>query len=78
MTRRPRRGVLDALVGFGHSVGVTVVAEGVESPRELAALRRAGCDQAQGRLFSGPRRAHEIDTMLDRWLGVAADGRGAA
>ena len=70
--------VLDALVRFGHSVGLTVVAEGVESPRELAALRRAGCDQAQGRLFSGARQAHEIDTMLDRWLGVAADGRGAA
>jgi len=63
------RTVFEALVRFGHSVGLLVVAEGVEAPRELAALRRAGCDQAQGRLFSGPRAARDIDTMLDRWLG---------
>ena len=63
------RTVFEAIVRFGHSLGLVVVAEGVESPRELAALRRAGCDQAQGRLFSGPRAARDIDTMLDRWLG---------
>lgn len=61
--------VLEALVRFGHSLGATVLAENVESPRELSMLRRAGCDQAQGRLFSGARAARDIDTMLDRWLG---------
>lgn len=64
------RTVLDALVRFGHSVGATVLAEGVETPRELAVLRTAGCDQAQGKLFSGARSASEIDAMLDKWLGV--------
>ena len=61
--------VLEALVRFGHSLDLTVLAEGVESPRELSALRRAGCDQAQGRLFSAARSARDIDAMLDRWLG---------
>jgi EAL domain-containing protein (putative c-di-GMP-specific phosphodiesterase class I)/GGDEF domain-containing protein len=70
----PARGLLEAMVRFGHSVGAVVAAEGVETPRELSVLRQVGCDQAQGRLFSGPRRAAEIDTMLDRWLGVAAVG----
>jgi EAL domain-containing protein (putative c-di-GMP-specific phosphodiesterase class I)/GGDEF domain-containing protein len=63
------RTVLEAIVGFGHSVGALVLAENVESPRELSALRRARADQAQGRLFSGARAARDIDSMLDRWLG---------
>ena len=62
--------VLEAMVRFGHSLQLIVVAVGVQTPKELAALRTAGCDQAQGRLFSAPRSPREVDELLGRWLGL--------
>ena len=64
--------VVTAMVALAHSLGLVVVAEGVETPAELTALRKAGCDQAQGHLFSRSRPAHEIDRLIDRWIGQSA------
>lgn len=55
-----------ALVRFGTELGVHVVAEGVETHRQLAALVRAGCGFAQGYLFSPPLPADEFEAVLDR------------
>jgi diguanylate cyclase (GGDEF)-like protein len=44
--------IVRTVVALGHSLGMTVVAEGVEQPTQLAALRDAGCDHYQGFLFS--------------------------
>jgi len=43
-----------AAVELGHALGLSVVAEGVETDAQLAALRELGCDGAQGYLFSQP------------------------
>ena len=53
-----------AVVRLGHTLGMPVLAEGVETPEQREALRRFGCDQAQGYLFSRPVPAAEIDALL--------------
>jgi EAL domain-containing protein (putative c-di-GMP-specific phosphodiesterase class I) len=42
------------VIGLGHSLGLQVVAEGVETNEQLLALRRLGCDMVQGYLLSRP------------------------
>lgn len=48
------------VVDAGHAFGLEVVGEGVERVEHLEALRRFGCDQAQGYLFARPRPEHEL------------------
>jgi EAL domain-containing protein (putative c-di-GMP-specific phosphodiesterase class I) len=47
-----------AIVGLGRSLGLEVVAEGVEHPEHLEFLRKEGCRFAQGFLFSPPLPPH--------------------
>lgn len=53
--------IVEAVVNLGHSLGLTVVAEGVETPLQLARLRELGCDRGQGYLFGRPRPAELIE-----------------
>jgi diguanylate cyclase (GGDEF)-like protein len=46
--------VIGAVVELGHALGLSVIAEGVETDHQLAHLRDLGCDGAQGFLFSQP------------------------
>ncbi len=48
------RDVLRSLVQLGHSLGMTVIAEGIEEPAALEQLRQVGCDMAQGYLLGRP------------------------
>jgi diguanylate cyclase (GGDEF)-like protein/PAS domain S-box-containing protein len=52
--------IIQAIVAMGHSLGLQVTAEGVETRGQLAALLRLGCDEYQGYLFSRPLPAVEI------------------
>ena len=56
--------IVQSVIDLAHAVGLSVVAEGVETPHQLGCLRRLGCDQAQGFLFSKARPAQDIDTLL--------------
>jgi diguanylate cyclase (GGDEF)-like protein/PAS domain S-box-containing protein len=49
--------IVEAVVRLGHSLGLTVTAEGVETPLQLNRLREMGCDRGQGYLFGRPRPA---------------------
>ena len=49
--RRDSAAIVGAIVGLGRSLGMDVVAEGVETPEQLAFLRRLGCTYGQGHLF---------------------------
>jgi diguanylate cyclase (GGDEF)-like protein len=51
-------------VEVGHALGLTVIAEGVETDAQLAQLRRLGCDGAQGFLFSQPMPEDGVYSLL--------------
>ncbi|HEX7537253.1 MAG TPA: EAL domain-containing protein, partial [Dermatophilaceae bacterium] len=51
-------------IAMAHSLGLRMVAEGVESDVAFTELTRLGCDQAQGYLMSGPVPAAEFDHWL--------------
>jgi diguanylate cyclase (GGDEF)-like protein/PAS domain S-box-containing protein len=57
--------IVRAVAGIGQCLGVATVAEGVETPEQLARLRAEGCTQMQGFLFSRPKPAAELRRMLD-------------
>jgi len=44
--------LVKAILGLGHSLGMDVIAEGVETEEQLEQLRQLGCEKAQGYLFS--------------------------
>ncbi|MEJ2694785.1 MAG: EAL domain-containing protein, partial [Candidatus Thiodiazotropha sp.] len=58
------RAIIRTVVAMGQSLGVRVLAEGVEQSSQLALLCQMGCDEAQGHLFSRPLRASEIARLL--------------
>jgi diguanylate cyclase (GGDEF)-like protein len=56
LTRDPRSAkIIAATIDMARALGMTVVAEGVESQDQLDVLRRLGCDFAQGYLFARPQ-----------------------
>jgi diguanylate cyclase (GGDEF)-like protein len=57
--------ITTAIVAMGHSLGLTVIAEGVEAKEQLDFLREAGCDGFQGFLLSGPLTAEKATALLE-------------
>jgi len=55
LTRDARsRTLVQAVIALAHQLGMRCVAEGIETPEQLALLREFGCDEGQGYLFSQP------------------------
>lgn len=63
------RELVNASIAMAHSLGLKVVAEGVETEEQLALLAAQSCEIAQGYLFSKPVSAEKISEML-----VSANG----
>jgi diguanylate cyclase (GGDEF)-like protein len=66
---RRNAAIVRSTIELGHNLGLTVVAEGVETDHELAELRRYGCDSAQGFYFARPMPA----ASFERWLSGVRD-----
>ena len=65
-TRDDSMAIVRAVTGLGKSLGIVTTAEGVETEAQFDLLRREGCTQAQGYLFSKPRPAAEVEAMLSK------------
>jgi diguanylate cyclase (GGDEF)-like protein len=63
------RPIVEAIVKMAQTLGLTVIAEGVESSAQLVALRKLGVRMAQGFLWSEPLPEEEVR----HWIGAPAD-----
>jgi diguanylate cyclase (GGDEF)-like protein len=64
--------IIGAVVELGHALGVSVVAEGVETEAQANELRAIGCDTAQGFLFGRPVPEEEVEALLAEAAGEQA------
>ena len=63
-TDRDNAAIVTAIIRMGHSLGLKVVAEGLETTGQLAFVRTQNCDQAQGFLFGRPVPPEEFGKLL--------------
>ena len=63
-TGTEERALMKAMIDMAHTLGMRVVAEGVETSEQLEALRDLGCDRVQGYLYTPPRPADEVTELL--------------
>ena len=63
------------ILDLGHTLGLQVVAEGIESSEQLAQLRALGCERGQGYYFARPRNPAATGALLSK--AVCDDGLAA-
>jgi EAL domain-containing protein (putative c-di-GMP-specific phosphodiesterase class I) len=56
--------IVDAVINMGLSLGMQVVAEGVERPEQLNLLRLKGCDLVQGYIFAKPLEPERVAAYI--------------
>lgn len=59
--------IVNAIIGLGRSLNITVVAEGVETDGQLAKLHEAGCDIVQGFYFGRPMAPPAFESWMADW-----------
>ena len=69
--------IVRAVISLGHSLGLAVVAEGVETEAQVEWLRRERCEQIQGYVFSRPLPAAQFEALLRSRKGLPSRGTGA-
>jgi EAL domain-containing protein (putative c-di-GMP-specific phosphodiesterase class I) len=58
--------MVDTIVTIAHNLGLSVVAEGVESPEQLIPLKKLDCETVQGYYYSKPLTAGEFEIFLQQ------------
>jgi diguanylate cyclase (GGDEF)-like protein len=60
------RAIVSAVISLAHQLGMTVVAEGVETAAQHEHLASLGCDHCQGYYFARPMPADDLDTLMQQ------------
>jgi diguanylate cyclase (GGDEF)-like protein/PAS domain S-box-containing protein len=68
--------IVRSTIALAHSLGLQVIAEGIEDSAQLRRLRTLGCEYGQGFLFSEPLSSDGIRTLLLGWSPAWAAGLG--
>ena len=63
--------IIRAIAGLGRSLGMTTVAEGVETPEQMQRVREEGCTDVQGYLISKPIPAENLISFLGNYKAEA-------
>jgi diguanylate cyclase (GGDEF)-like protein/PAS domain S-box-containing protein len=63
--------VLAAIIGVAHNLKMTVCAGGVETTDQLAAVKKQGCDSAQGNLLSEPLDTNEMSQLVQKEIAAS-------
>ncbi|HEY1688488.1 MAG TPA: EAL domain-containing protein [Solirubrobacteraceae bacterium] len=58
--------IVTAMIELAHALGLTAIAEGIETTEQLTVLSELGCDIGQGYLFAKPKPADELESLLKR------------
>lgn len=58
------RVIIKAIIAMGHSLGMKIVAEGIETAEHYEFLKKCGCDECQGFYFSKPVPADEFEQLF--------------
>lgn len=69
--------IAGTIIGLGRSLGLEVIAEGVETEEQRAFLERQGCTRYQGYLFCRPMPIEELEAFIDRAAGVTPEPSSA-
>jgi EAL domain-containing protein (putative c-di-GMP-specific phosphodiesterase class I) len=60
----PTGAIVGSIVDLAHAIGLSVVAEGIETEDQLALLRHLGCDLGQGFLLARPQPGPDAGRLL--------------
>jgi diguanylate cyclase (GGDEF)-like protein/PAS domain S-box-containing protein len=67
--------IVDSIIALGHTMGLRVIAEGVETAEQAARLARAGCDYLQGYHFGRPQPAPQLVRFVEQFEAARAAPR---
>jgi diguanylate cyclase (GGDEF)-like protein len=64
------RAIVNAVIGLGRSLGMTTTVEGIETEEQLELVRRQGCTEVQGFLFSPPLASSAVTKLFSQTAGM--------
>jgi EAL domain-containing protein (putative c-di-GMP-specific phosphodiesterase class I) len=60
--------IVRAIVALAHALDIAVVAQGIDTPRQLSEVRSLGCDRGQGSYFAWPQPGEIVQALVHRRL----------
>ncbi len=66
------KGIAEAIIGMGKALGLTVIAEGVETADQEGFLRKHACDELQGFLFSKALSSENLAVLLQSEVSISS------
>ncbi|MGD8258228.1 MAG: bifunctional diguanylate cyclase/phosphodiesterase [Desulfobacterales bacterium] len=70
------RNITEAIISLAHRLDMVVVAEGVETPAQYAALLEMNCQYGQGHLFSKPLPKAKVNDLIQKMLRFSENNPG--